>query len=590
MTTIRIKLPPGGAAAASNVDVDVSSSDESDSDSEGRKSLHDQEDLDDDIAEPVDKRDALDADYEEPQNRSRSSTQFRSSAGSGTVGRVVISDDDDDDDDDAESSDKYIEASQAASAAMSSSVSRSSVPERYQNIVHDLTEQELRLLDKYVHSKKLVPKFSARMEQVAAARRAQEMEENKRRGGVFGDRDPRAGVVKRPRINATLPENSQVLQSPQSAITPASASHALAQGQMDRGKSISMLSSNYDDAGVLMLSDWRSTESKEPLVIKLPELEHEAPSNTPRITNVSGQGPQQGNTVVIWGTFPDASERFSINIAPSASYKERDEKTIFLYHFNPRDGWGKKQIQQNAFVGGKWVDRAKQSSMPITKNKRFELRITITQRDFLVFLDGKHFDTFGNRADPRYLKNGESLYLIVPLVEDHYGDKEDVIIHGVWWGHRPAQVRTPSGGSSSALSPQKKFHHMNGMRPHASSFGSGYGGHHGGGARGGHTGGHRRPRASQQLEEKVLFVSGLPKESTSAFNECLRHFEQFGIERDHNGQPRIRVMEGRDFGFVTLQDESKIQEAIKFLHGKPGQPGLILSVSRARKRPNSHHS
>ncbi|GBG32809.1 Galectin-related protein [Hondaea fermentalgiana] len=588
MTTIRIKVPRGGAAAASNVDIDISSSseDEDEVGSNADKSLTGD-------AENTDQRKPQDRDYEPERLETAPGLAGRGSAASAGAG-LGRHGEDDDDDDDNDSIDKYMPASAQSkpAAGHDDTFSNLSVPERYQPIIHELTEQERRLLDKFVRSKKLVLKMPVRMEQVAAARRAQE-NERKRRGNTFTDSDRVAGLVKRPRINVggPLADGAHPQSPPQQPMLSQRGAQPRTPTQLDRGKSIAALSTHYDDAGVLMLSDWRSTESKEPLVIELPNLQHE-----PNAAEGSGnsQSVQSGNTVVVWGTFPDASERFCINLAPSTSYKESDPNTVFLYHFNPRDGWGKKQIQQNAFVHGKWgrADRAVQS-MPIVKNKRFELRITATPKEFLIFLDGRHFDTFANRADPRYLQPGRSLYLIVPLVEDHYGDKEDVKIHGVWWGHRPARMRSPSH-SGPAYSPNRRFPSgpggMSGPRPGPGGGpGGGYGGGPGFHSRGPpHPGGHRRPRSTPQLEEKVLFVSGLPKDTGSAFNELLRLFEHYGVEKDHNGQPRIRVIEGKDFAFVTLREESSVAEAIRFLDGKPGQAGLTLSVTRARKRPGYH--
>jgi len=445
------------------------------------------------------------------------------------------------------------------------------VPERYRAIVHQLTEQERLLLDRLTKSKKLVLKVPTRTSAAKlAARHKAHLESNRKRQPSVASKivDKSIPQAKRPKI---ISSNSNMAQNftgndPAASLTTRPPKML---GEIAKGRSINMLSSECDEEGVIMLADWHTTQNKEPLVLELPNLQLKA--------NGSKSG-LSGNTVVVWCTMPEDSERFCINLAPSKNYKENDPNTVFLYHFNPRDGWGKKNIMQNTFARGEWgtVDKSIQT-FPITKGKRFELRITIHENEFHVFLDGKPLSEFKSRTDPRYLQDDRSLYLIVPLKEDHYGDKEDVKVHGVWWGNRSihgeSNGKSPHFGNQQYVRPgvePPKGHPL----PPRSSVST---------APGGSTTTHIRPRITE-YEERKLHVSGLPIDTKEAFAEMKRLFQHYDIENDQNGQSKIIVIEGKGFGFVTLTDTKNMEEAIKFLHGKPSQAGSTLSVSRARKK------
>mmetsp|Transcript_3660 Transcript_3660/g.5316 ORF Transcript_3660/g.5316 Transcript_3660/m.5316 type:complete len:342 (-) Transcript_3660:92-1117(-) len=224
----------------------------------------------------------------------------------------------------------------------------SKLPEQYRNLA-DLTEQEIKLLEKYTRTKRVVLKVGgAKAQQIEAAARARAaFEEKKRRGGMYEDRD-RNLLKKRPRLTGFSTDGAEAARETSSNVDPGvtSVSSSPAVPRAEKGKGSELLGTKYDESGLIMLSDWHSRENKDPLILELRNLNLG--------TAKEGESGEAGNSVVVWGTMPENSERFCVNICPTPNYKEKDPNTVVLYHFNPRDGWGKKHVLQNAFLNGKW--------------------------------------------------------------------------------------------------------------------------------------------------------------------------------------------------------------------------------------------
>jgi hypothetical protein len=280
---------------------------------------------------------------------------------------------------------------------------------------------------------------------------------------------------------------------------------------------------------------------------------------------------------------PEDSERFCFNICPGPNYKKDDPKTVVLYHFNPRIGWGKNNVLQNHFVNGQWgrADRSIQN-MPISKGRRFQLIISINPTGFDVFVDGKWISTFGNRCDSRFLQPSETLYVVVPPIEEYYGDDEVVVVNRVWWGY--TSIGAGRSGVGDTIIPG--YVHRNGGESNGSKGTNGRSVSGGGDL-------HSETASSNYGGEsqKQLYVEGLPTDDALAWNEVLRLFEKYGIVKDkHSGEPLINNFDKRGFAFVTLETAKSCDEAIKDLHGRSiGVGGGTLKVSRSRSSKDSKH-
>mmetsp|Transcript_3755 Transcript_3755/g.6597 ORF Transcript_3755/g.6597 Transcript_3755/m.6597 type:complete len:635 (-) Transcript_3755:141-2045(-) len=482
------------------------------------------------------------------------------------------------------------------------------LPENYSHL-EDLTVEERMLLDKFSRTKRVVLKVSAKPGNTVTLARSKQEFERKRREATL---DHKRNIVKRPRIHGLQLDAGKAghLGGARTQGFGGSTFSHQQQGGMPHSSAVPPLSESsfgvksradsYEEKGVLLQSDWYSRDNKDPLVIELPNLsftESETDTDT---------GGKNGNTLVIWATWPDTklAERFAINISPTPSYNEKDPGTVVLYHFNPRDAWNKRLIVENSFAQKEWGKPDKSiQGMPIVKGKRFKLQISVHPNEFVVHLDGKHLSTFRNRCESRYLEEHQSLFLVVPVVETHFGDKEDIRIHKVWWGHQNPRanslsVATPRPGpvpgavapSANAI-PGAAPPTVAGVHPPGSSTTpSGNQSWHRPGVNtapgsSGGVGGSRFPNSSRapRYEGKQLFVSGLPYELSPAYSEMVRLFEPYGIAKAHN-EPLIRIVEGKGFGFVTLETAESCDEAVKYLNGRPGQAGAVLQVSKARKK------
>jgi hypothetical protein len=498
-------------------------------------------------------------------------------------------------------------------------------PEAYR-AANDLTAEERLLLDKFARSKIVkLPVLGRQQSDLASRVRAkQELDRQRQESARLFDRG--SAVVKRPRLLEEKRPGAPGYEAPPPAAglpgagavgAPGAGLHRGPGGMMPppppahlapgAHAASSAPALEFGDSGLLMQHDWYSREHTDPLILELPRLRFTADED-------EGQGAGKfGNTVVVWATMPQDSERFCVNIQPTPSVNEKDAGTHVLYHFNPRDGWGKRHVVQNTFARGVWGQPDKSiPGMPITKGRRFELQIRITPGEFLIFVDGAHVSTFRNRCDPRFLRAEESLYLVVPTVETHFGDKEDVRVHRIWWGYLKAApvLRPPAplgglavhgvpgsslpghavpGAAPPGGSPSNKFGSSasprRGGKPRWDESGGGGGSSsNAGGAQRGHQGNYPREPREPQFEDKQLFVSGLSMDPRSAHNDMLRLFEPYGIAK-LNGEPVMRVVEGKGFGFVTLATPEAADEAIKFLNGRPGQaPGSKLTITKAKKK------
>mmetsp|Transcript_11042 Transcript_11042/g.12628 ORF Transcript_11042/g.12628 Transcript_11042/m.12628 type:complete len:237 (-) Transcript_11042:114-824(-) len=218
-------------------------------------------------------------------------------------------------------------------------------------------------------------------------------------------------------------------------------------------------------------------------------------------------------------------------------------------------------------VNGTNVSKAYMISLS-QREKKFEIRVTMKERGFCIYMDGVLLTEYYHRFKDGCLKASEYIYLIVPVLEEHYGDKENVIIHSIWWGYMKsdpkllAETRTttpdgppllPQGRKGLPLRPGHKF--KKGARP---------------------------SKRVHEYEPLTLHVSGLPKDET-AKEELLRLFDHYGIARLPNGELDARVIDGKGRGFVKLSEQKSVVEAIQFLNGAPGRTEERLKVTKAWK-------
>lgn len=138
------------------------------------------------------------------------------------------------------------------------------------------------------------------------------------------------------------------------------------------------------------------------------------------------------NTIVINATMPQESLKFNFNLAKTEAYKEKNPETLIYYHFRASEWKKKKTIVQNSFRNELWEKQEDKSitDFPITKGTAFEFKVQITLDGFLVYLD----DVLKTKYAHRYRVDSPLLYLIIPLEDENYGDRNEVIIHSIWFG------------------------------------------------------------------------------------------------------------------------------------------------------------
>jgi hypothetical protein len=99
-----------------------------------------------------------------------------------------------------------------------------------------------------------------------------------------------------------------------------------------------------------------------------------------------------------------------------------------------------KSIVINSFSDGAWHKDEKvvslpSGALPFAKNQRFELKVKVTPKTFQVWVDGKPLAEFAHTQHIDELREGQPLFLVVPVKEEHFGDPEELVVHAVWWGH-----------------------------------------------------------------------------------------------------------------------------------------------------------
>lgn len=138
-------------------------------------------------------------------------------------------------------------------------------------------------------------------------------------------------------------------------------------------------------------------------------------------------------------------------------------------------------------------------------------------------------------------------------------------------GH--GNMKNKGSGSHTPLSAKKRFGHFN-SNAHLSHKKPRYHHNHGAGHGHGHSHGHGFER-----EPKKLFVKNFESR-----NSLERLFARHNIEVE-----QMMIIDGKDYGFVTLKSESKVNQTVRLLNGsREGAYGnLTLVVDRARVKPKN---
>lgn len=413
------------------------------------------------------------------------------------------------------------------------------VPKRYRDVFNSLWEEEKKLLGKYSKAKKVLLKVvpslqrGSHVSDKALAKAA--LEQQQRRSVGVGSKDEGdAESLQKEVEQGEIVERRPKIKRPR-LIAPASKLEP---------------NSSQDRRGYLLNGDWNSQNQSEALLVGLPNLS---------FTDLGEPG-KSGNTLIVWATMPVESKRFCFNLCPSSSYKEADRNTEIWYHFNPRDGWGRRHVIQNSYRNGSWDKGADKSisGLPFAKGKKFEFRLHLSEAGFCLFIDNRLQTEYFHRFGGGTIAPNQTLYLIIPTVEERYGDRENVVVHSIWWGHTDRDpnllVRDDQDKLQGKLRMPKK-------RPKPKAT---------------------QPKASYQYEENVLYVAGLPRDGT-AKEELIRLFTHYGMARDEKGEYNVKAIDHQGYGFVTLESAQNVADAIQYLDGQPGRVEGTLKVTRARK-------
>lgn len=435
-----------------------------------------------------------------------------------------------------------ISATQGHSVHVEQDPNLENIPKRYQGRFGDLTEEEKKLLFKYAKAKKVLLKISSNktpntsdkstaIAKVAFDQRKHQL--SKLAGEATQKSEASRGLSSSiKQVDNTEIEKRPKLKRPRAIMEAPKASKKI----------------TYEPAGYLLQSDWNSLRATDALKVALPNLSF-LPTSKAGIT---------GNSLVISATMPEDSRRFCFNICPNESYKENDFDTEIWYHFNPRDGWGRSQIVQNSFRKGSWDKAADRSiqEIPFEKGSPFELRIAICENGFAIYINGElrteYFHRFGNGK----LTAGMTLYLMVPVIEERYGDRENVVVHSVWWGYI-----APDDNILRRYHKVQPQQNLIRKKP-------------------------KRLASTYEYEERVLFIAGLPHDGT-AKQELMRLFAHYGMAKDGKGEPLVKANDNQGYGFVTLESEQNVEDAIQYLDGQPARGEGTLKVERARKTSRS---
>lgn len=140
-------------------------------------------------------------------------------------------------------------------------------------------------------------------------------------------------------------------------------------------------------------------------------------------------------------------------------------------------------------------------------------------------------------------------------------------------GH--GNMKNKGSGSHTPLSAKKRFGHFN-SNAHLSHKKPRY--HHNHGAGHGHGHSHSHGHGFER-EPKKLFVKNFESR-----NSLERLFARHNIEVE-----QMMIIDGKDYGFVTLKSESKVNQTVRLLNGsREGAYGnLTLVVDRARVKPKN---
>ncbi|CAM9544395.1 unnamed protein product [Chrysoparadoxa australica] len=183
----------------------------------------------------------------------------------------------------------------------------------------------------------------------------------------------------------------------------------------------------FPPSNLLFSKTWDSTTAQGPLRIALGDFGYEA-----------------NQTLVMRLTVPDDSSMWCFNICPEA----HGEWTNSLFHFNPRlRQWGGVLVT-NSREGGRWGTVVRESLAKLKSNlfkRTFDLAVQINSYGFHVAIDTEYSISFMPRTAPQ----PGSLWLDIPTADDN-NNPENVTVHQVWWGKKPALPNMPVDPTQAA--------------------------------------------------------------------------------------------------------------------------------------------
>ncbi|XP_035240191.1 uncharacterized protein LOC118209140 [Anguilla anguilla] len=118
-------------------------------------------------------------------------------------------------------------------------------------------------------------------------------------------------------------------------------------------------------------------------------LEHPEILSVPYLEPISG-GLRTGTSLLVKGTVPSNSYRFSINL-----YCGEEDGSDDAFHYNPR--FDSNLVVFNTFRNGHWEQEERPSGMPFSKGEEFETVITATSDGYQVNVNGSEFHLFKHR-------------------------------------------------------------------------------------------------------------------------------------------------------------------------------------------------
>eukprot|EP01084_Bolivina_argentea_P164384 285781_1 len=289
---------------------------------------------------------------------------------------------------------------------------------------------------------------------------------------------------------------------------------------------------SFPAADIVRAQDWDSRACQKSLILPL--------------DNFGFDDEGQKQTLVMRITVPKDSTTWAINICP----RKHDEFMNVLFHFNPRQREKGGTLIQNDRKASTWKNAEKLSLkyLPALFGRTFDFAVQVNEDGFHTAVDTVYATTFLHRTLLHELEDPNSMILQV-LCTDDYGNPEAIVVHQIYWGHKPAIPGLPTIG-------EEGFH--NTFTPSSVCD----------------------PSALENITD--LHIRNLPQPGEGVslhvhkklLTETLSDtFAPYGVES-------VKVFPNGGYGFVNLRDPVMANRAMAQLDGCELE-GSMISISKA---------